>query len=135
MQSAIKEMMPGSIATSEDGYYMKAKINGKQWTADGMMSPKVAGRIIGYFNGESISLPYDLRNMAEGNKITFSENNATDLFTNDDVGIWGGRKGEMLVTKADDKFAEGTFHFTASASSTNNTLEVTDGFFRIPIIE
>lgn len=133
LQSAIKEMMPGSIATSADGYSMKAKINGKQWTADAMMPAEAAGRIVGYHNGESIGLPFDIRDMVVGNKITFGEDNATDLMTNDDVGMWGGRKGEMEITKVDDKYAEGTFFFTGSTARSNKTMDVTEGFFRIPI--
>ncbi len=133
LQTAIKDMMPGSIATSADGYTMKAKINGKQWTADSMMPAVAAGRIVGYHNGEYIGLPFDIRDMVVGNKITFGEDNATDLMTNDVVGMWGGRKGEMEITKVDDKYAEGTFYFTGSTSSTNKTMDVTEGFFRVPI--
>jgi hypothetical protein len=133
IQSEIKENTPGSISTTADGYNMKAKINGKEWVADAMMPPDAAGRIIGYFNGESIGLPYDRRYLEAGKKITFSENEAVDLMTNDDVGIWGGRKGEMQITKVDDKFAEGTFFFTGSTSRSDKTIEVTDGSFRIPI--
>lgn len=131
VQSAIKENTPGSIPTSADGYSMKAKINGKDWVADAVMPPEAAGRIIGYYNGEWIGLPYDRRYLIVGKKITFGENNAVDLATNDDVGLWGGRKGEMGITKVDEKSAEGTFFFTASSSRTDKTLEVTDGFFRI----
>ncbi len=133
VQTAIKEMMPGTIATTSNGYTMKAKINGKQWTADAMMPPNAAGRIIGYNNGESIGLPYDIRDMRVGNKINFGEDNATDLMTNDDVGMWGGRKGEMVIIKVDNQYAEGTFYFTGSTSRSNKTMVVTDGFFRIPI--
>lgn len=131
VQSAIKENTPGSIPTSADGYSMKAKINGKDWVADAVMPPEAAGRIIGYYKGEWIGLPYDRRYLIVGKKITFGENNAADMSTNDDVGLWGGRKGEMEITKMDEKSAEGTFHFTASTSRSDITLEITDGFFRI----
>lgn len=135
LQSAIKNMMPGSIASSADGYSMKAKINGKQWTADVMMPAEAAGRIVGYHNGESIGLPYDIRDMVVGNKITFGPNNATDLITHDDIGMWGGRKGEMEITKVDDKYAEGTFFFTGSTDTSSKTMDVTEGFFRVPITD
>jgi len=49
------------------------------------------------------------------------------------VAIWGGRKGEMEITKVDDKWVEGEFYFTAIASETDKTMEVTEGFFRISI--
>jgi hypothetical protein len=131
LQTAVKENTPGSIPASTTGYTMTAKINGRSWVANAMMPPEPAGRIIGYYNKESISLPYDRRDMVVGNKTRFGENQAVDLFTNDDVGIWGGRKGEMEITKVNDKSAEGKFYFTATASGTDKTMEVTDGFFRI----
>ena len=133
VQSEIKKMRPGTIATKEDGWSMKAKINGKDWVAASIMSPDAAGRIIGYYNDEYIGLPYDRRYFVVGKKITFGENNAVDLATNDDVGMWGGRKGEMEITKVDDNWAEGKFFFTGSTSSSNKTVEVTDGFFRISL--
>lgn len=42
MVSALKEMQPGGIATSVDGWTMTAKFNGKPWTANSLMSPEVA---------------------------------------------------------------------------------------------
>ncbi|MEO5562966.1 MAG: hypothetical protein ABIR18_06010, partial [Chitinophagaceae bacterium] len=95
--------------------------------------PDAAGRIIGYYGEEWIGLPYDKRNMVVGKKITFGENNATDLATDDEVGLWGGRKGEMEITKVDDKWAEGTFYFTGSTSRSDKTMEVTEGVFRISL--
>jgi len=130
IQSTIK---PGTVATTADGYMMKAKLNGKNWTATSLMPPDAAGRIIGYNSGEYIGLPYDSRYLVAGKKIVFGENNAVDLATNDDTGIWGGRKGEMEITKVDDSWAEGKFFFTATTSSSNKTVEVTEGFFRIPV--
>jgi hypothetical protein len=132
VQAAIKKNVPGTVATTADGYTMKAKLNGKAWTAGSIMPPDAAGRIVGYSNEEYIGLPYDRRYLVVGKKITFGEGNAVDLATNDDVGLWGGRKGEMEITKVDDKWAEGKFFFTASTSRSSKTVEVTDGFFRIP---
>jgi hypothetical protein len=133
VQSAIKAMRPGTIATKENGWSMKAKINGKQWTAASMMPPDAAGRIIGYYNDEYIGLPYDRRSLVVGKRITFGENNAVDLATNDDVGMWGGRKGEMEITKVDDNWAEGKFFFTGSTSTSPKTVDVSDGSFRISL--
>ena len=131
VQSAIKQIQPGGIPTTEAGWTMKAKIDGKDWVANSIMPPDLAGRISGDNNGESIGLPYNRKNIIVGEKTKFSENNAVDLMTHDDVGIWGGRKGEMEITKVDDNWAEGTFFFTGSTSSSGKTIEVTDGFFRI----
>jgi len=131
VQSALKALRPGTIATSADGYAMKAKLNGKNWVATSMMPQEAAGRIVGYVNDEYIGLPYDRRYLVVGKTIKFGDNQAVDLVTSDDVGIWGGTKGEMQITKVDETSAEGTFFFTASASSTTKTVEVTEGLFRI----
>jgi len=131
VQSALKALRPGTIATSADGYAMKAKLNGKNWVATSMMPQEAAGRIVGYVNDEYIGLPYDRRYLVVGKTIKFGDNRAVDLVTSDDVGIWGGRQGEMQITKVDETSAEGTFFFTASASSTTKTVEVTEGSFRI----
>ena len=131
VQSAIKESKPGTVATTADGYTMRAKIDGKEWTATSMMPPETAGRIVGYMNAEYIGLPYDKGNLAVGKKDIFGEANAVDLST-DDAGMLGGRKGEMQITKVDENWIEGVFFFTASTSGSNKTAEVTDGFFRIP---
>jgi hypothetical protein len=133
VQAAIKENRPGTIPTKKDGWSMKAKVGGKDWAATSMMPPDAAGRIIGYYDEEWIGLPYDRRYLVVGKKITFGEDNATDLATNDDVGLWGGRKGEMEITKVDENWAEGKFYFTGSTSRSDKTMEVTDGFFRISL--
>ena len=127
-QEMIKENTPGTVPTSATGFSMKAKVNGKEWVASTMMPPEAPARIIGYLNGESISLPYDRRDMVVGSKTNF-ETSAVDLFLNDDVGMWGGHKGEMEVTKVDENGAEGKFYFTATDN--NKTVEVTEGFFRV----
>jgi hypothetical protein len=130
IRSSIK---PGTIATSASGYSMSARIAGREWIANSMMPPDASGRIIGYWNDEYIGLPYSKSNLTTGNKINFSEDDATDLSVSDDVGMYAGRKGEMEITKVDDKWIEGKFSFTGSSSSSAKIVEVTDGFFRIPV--
>jgi hypothetical protein len=44
IQAVIK---PGTVATSPQGYSMKAMIDGKEWIASSMMPPEAAGRVIG----------------------------------------------------------------------------------------
>jgi hypothetical protein len=134
IKSTIEETMPGTLPTKEGGWTMKAKMNGKEWVASAMMPPDAPGRIIGYYNKESISFPFVRRDMVAGNKIRFSDHYAVDLFTNDETGIWGGRTGEMVITKVNGNWAEGLFHFTATARNTTKTIEVTDGFFRISLM-
>ena len=132
--AGIKKMQPGGIATKEGGWTMTAKIGKKNWSANSIVRPELAGRIAGDNDGEGISLPYDRKGNVVGKKTRFSHNNGVDLFIRDDggyVGIWGGYSGEMEITKVDDDWAEGKFLFTGSGSSDDKTIEVTDGFFRI----
>ena len=130
LQSAIKKMQPGGIPTTEGGWTMTAKINGKDWAATSMMPPDRAGRIFGENNGESISLPYyDRRRILGHEKL----GKGVDMMLNDDIKLWGSEEGEMEITKVDDKWAEGKFSFTASGFQTDKTIEIADGFFRISL--
>jgi hypothetical protein len=132
-KNAIEAARPGTIPTKAGGWSMTAKINGKAWSAVSLMPPEAAGRIIGYYKDEYIGLPYDKRNMVVGKKITFGENNAVDLSVSGDDNFYGGRKGEMEITKVDGNWAEGVFHFTATSHGSDKTIPVTDGFFRISL--
>jgi hypothetical protein len=135
IQSEIKKTLPGGIPTADGGWTMTAKINGKVWTASSMISPDRAGQIVGQTSdGESIALPYyDRRSFlaqAKDHKLG-DGHDAVDMSLNDDVALWSAKKGEMEITKVDDKWAEGKFSFTAGGFQSDKTLEVTDGFFRI----
>ncbi|NIG54269.1 DUF6252 family protein [Chitinophaga sp. Cy-1792] len=131
IQSAEKAHTPGAIATSASGYYMKAKLDSKDWSAAEMLPVAGTDRVLGKNNGESISIPVDTRQLKSGAVISFGEGNAVDLSTNDDVGIWAGKSGEMTITKMDKDWIEGTFHFTATSSRSSRQLAVTDGVFRV----
>lgn len=132
LEKEIKAMQPGGIPTTQGGWTMTAKINGKEWSANSIISPDAAGRIAGDNGTIAISLPYDRRYILVGEKTTFSNNNAVDLILpSDDGGILGGYSGEMEITKVNNEWAEGIFHFTASDTGTIKEKEVTDGFFRI----
>jgi hypothetical protein len=133
-QKAMKATMQGTIPTTTTGYTMRAKIDGKNWVADAMMPPDYTGRIIGCYGKEYISLPYnkDTRSMKVGIKTIFSEEEVVDLATNEVGGMWGGRKGEMEITKVSDQWVEGKFFFTATSTRSPQKREVTEGFFRIP---
>lgn len=127
IQSAIK---PGAVATSAGAFTMKAKLDGKDWTANSMMPPDAASGIVGYYKNEYIGLPYSKSDMVTGKKIILGEDNAADLAINNGC-LWKDIKGEIEITKADDDAAEGKFFFTAVCTSTSKPIEVTDGFFRI----
>jgi hypothetical protein len=129
IQSAIK---PGTVATNSNDYTMTAKIDSKDWVASSMMPPEAAGRIVGHYENEYIGLPYSKTDMVVGKKISIDEDNAVDLSLNDGC-LYTNTKGEIEITKVGDSWAEGKFFFTTICSSTNKAVEVTDGFFRIPI--
>ena len=134
--AGIKQMQPGGIPTTAGGWTMTAKFNGKDWSANSLMPLEATGRIIGDNDGVSISLPYDRREMTLGYKNKISEHNAVDIFTHDDVAIWGGYKGEMEITKVDGDWVEGKFFVTGSThDAPDKKLEITDGFFRISLAE
>lgn len=136
IQNALKENTPGFIKTSADGYMMKAKIDGKEWAASAMLpnDNSSSRRIQGENNGEAIGFYIWTRGLEAGKHIAFGESKAADLFTNDDIGIWGGRKGEIVITKIDSVALEGTFAFTASTTRSAKTVDVTEGYFRIPLV-
>jgi hypothetical protein len=87
IHSALKDLRPGTIATSADGYAMKAKLNRKNWVAATMMPQDAAGRIVGYLNYECIGRPYDRRYLVVGKTVKFGDSQAVDLATNDEVGL------------------------------------------------
>ena len=132
-KALLEELTPGSIPTAEGGWMMKAKIKGKDWQASSMMPTEATGRIIGSRGKESISLPYDRRYLVSGQIIKFSDHQAVDIFLDDEVGIWGGRKGQMEITKVDGKWAEGKFYVTGSTLKGDKTVEVTEGVFRVSL--
>lgn len=135
IQAEFEENTPGTIATSATGFMMKAKIGGRAWVANTMLPPDDMARIVGYYHDESIGLPYDKRSFIVGNKIDFREDYAVDLFTDDDIGMWGGYTGQMEITKVDGNWVEGSFYFTGSTFGSKETIEVTNGFFRVSFRE
>ena len=115
IQQTVNENSPGKVPTSSSGFYMKAKMDGKEWVAASMdIMDEEASKIIGNYNGEFMSLPYYRNSIEVGHIINFNHS-AVDLKRNDEVGLWGGHKGQMVITKVDETSAEGTFNFTASS--------------------
>jgi hypothetical protein len=131
----VKKTTPGFTATSENGYYMKAVIGGKQWVAEAMLPAdhSESRRIQGEGNGKSIGFYIWMPHLQAGDKIRLKEGHAADLLTDDEIGIWGGRQGGIEITRMDGQWIEGVFHFTASGLQSDKTMEVTDGFFRLPL--
>ncbi|MEO7049634.1 MAG: DUF6252 family protein [Ferruginibacter sp.] len=132
IQQQVNQNSPANVTTNSTGYYMKATVNGKEWIADAVTPPEAAGRIVGKKNMEYIGLPYNKQYLIAGKKIALGEDEAVDIsFTG--VGLAITKNGEMEITKVDENWAEGIFHFTATISGTDKIVEVTQGSFRIKI--
>ena len=129
IQTAVKENTPGSIPTTQGGFTMTAKINGKDLKATAMKPPDRVGLIFGENNGESISLPYyDKRSFLANTKTKLD---GVEMRLNDDVSLWTAKTGEMEITKVNGKWVEGKFFFTGYSYDNKKNIKVTDGFFRI----
>jgi hypothetical protein len=133
IQAAVKENTPGTVPTSESGYYMKAKINGKDWIAKDMLpnNNEDTRPIFGEADGKKISFTIWMQHPKEGRDETFAEGNVAELMGFEDVATCDAKKGKAIVTKIDDHAIEGTFFMTGTSHEPDKTLEVTDGFFRI----
>jgi hypothetical protein len=130
---ASNSLPPGALPTTSSGYAMSAKINGKDYKAHSMMPPDEAEQIVGFYSGDKyIGLPYQKKLFVAGKKISLDAFNA-DLTTNDAVQVWSGRKGEMEITKVNGNWVEAKFFFTGYSYDNKHTIEVTNGFFRIPM--
>ena len=93
LEAAKKQFTPGTVSTTSDGYFMKATVNGEQWTATHMMPDENPEsnlkRIFGENEDASISFSVYMPGIAAGKTFEFSENNAVDFSPADD-GFFGG---------------------------------------------
>ncbi len=139
IRSVIKEHTPGSLATSESGYYMKARIDGKQWLASHMMPDESANSSYVLIQGENgeADMHFQLwkRGLATGKIIAFSDDRAASLSIRKDDNFLGGTTGQVEITKMDNQWLEGSFRFTATSGSSGSRAEVTQGIFRVPYSE
>jgi len=132
-KSILNGLPPGAVVAASNGFTMTAKLDDKAIKANAMMPPDKAGEIVGFYDGDKyIGLPYNKESMVAGKKTDFTNGNAT-LTTNDATQVWNGRKGEMEITKVTGQWIEGKFSFTGYSYDNKKSIEVTDGFFRIPV--
>ena len=133
IQNMIKSNSPGSIPTSATGYSMKAKIDGKDWTAVSMMPVEGIDRVIGYIgDGGYIGLGVSKRVHA-GQVLHIGDGNAADLYIVGGQDLLDKTKGLINITQQDGQWLEGTFSFTAASSQSSKVITVTDGVFRLPL--
>lgn len=122
---------PAAETPSDNGVYIKATIDGKPWQAEKMipdMDPNSSYKRIHGEKGETM-ISFQLWKPQTGMKRDFREDYVADFFAED--GIFGGRTGEVTVTKADDQFIEGTFYFTATSTADHTKHEISNGSFRV----
>jgi hypothetical protein len=129
----IKSTTPGAVAVSKNGFYMKATVDGKEWVATHMLPDESTSSSYERISGErgDFSISFQLWKPNVGTKLQLNEAHAADLFSEE--GIFGGRKGEIIVTKFDGQWMEGEFRFTANSSMSKKIYEVTNGFFRVAV--
>jgi hypothetical protein len=135
-QKAIQAARPGTIPTVAGSWSLTATMDGKSWKAESMFPPDDAGRIIGYIGDSYISLPRIQRQFAKvGTKRVFGEDNAVDVNIDGDPAFYAGKTGELVITRIDGDWVEGTFFFTATSSSSSKKIVVTNGSFRVKYTE
>lgn len=135
IKETVKKNSPGSIATKETEYFMKAKIEGKQWIASYMIPDEDANssyiRIHGENGEDYMNFQLWKRGIELGKKFPFDDDHASNLSLEGDPAFWSGKSGEIEITKLDGKWMEGKFAYKATSSSSSKSIEVTDGFFRV----
>lgn len=131
IQNVMKTYGPPSVATSGSGYTMKAIIDGKPWSAKSMMEINSSNNeyIHGDDGNTQISFYIDRDHIRVNKPRKFYVGHSADLAIGDN--LMSAKSGEWIITKADDKVIEGTFHFAASSSITGKKAEVTNGSFRV----
>ena len=135
IQKTVQEASPGAIASSANGSYLTAKLNGVDWSASQMVPEQHAGsryKLIRGENGsETITFQIWKPRMETGKKVPFSETSSATLFLGG-ADIMSGHTGEVEITRMDPEWLEGRFYFTAKAVRSGKTVEVTEGRFRVP---
>lgn len=141
IQNLRKELAPGSIATSPGGYYMRCKIDGKDWAAISMLPLKVDNRALGYSGaGDYIGIPGITSNTQPGYAYTVGKTKNIDLYLKNDKSLIDKsgnvillikETGKVEITKRDGEWIEGVFYFTASNSDHSVNKKVTEGVFRV----
>src|SRR5687767_10419310 len=130
-ESKAGDIQAKGLSTEPAGTYMKATINGKEWTASKTFPDYSTNSNYKkvHFETDAYFISFSLYKPTTGNKRSFGEENAADFGADDDY--FSAKKGEVTVTKADDKWIEGSFYFTATSSRSNKVYEITNGSFRI----
>lgn len=121
----------GSQPVSKTGTFVRAMIDGKEWEAIRMVqdaSPNSSYKLV-HGEDDDIIINFNIWQPEAGRTRKLGEDMSIDFWKDDD--IMGGRSGEIVITRADEQWVEGTFHFTATQMNGSKKAEVTNGSFRI----
>ena len=136
IQKTMKKLEPGRVATDASGWTMNCNIDGKKWSATSMFPPEPSGRFIGYYERDFVSFPrIERRWLKVGTKRKISHDWAADFSLGADPDIYAGYTGELEITALNGDWVEGKFYFTATSSRSAKKYEITNGFFRVKVLE
>lgn len=132
IRKTMKAYGPPEVATSENGFLMKATIDGKPWKAESMMAinPSNTGFVHGAGAEVQIGFYIDRDHIAIGKPRELNESHSADLDLGGD-NLLSAREGAYIITYSDNNKIEGTFHFKAASPFSDKKPEVSKGFFRI----
>lgn len=127
----VQEKTATVSAADTEGIYMRAVIDGENWVATKMIPDYSVGSSFRSIHGETddYSISFTVYKPAAGVKRELNEEYAISLMTHD--GFYGGRSGSVEIIMADEYWIEGRFAFTATSTTTDKTIRVTNGFFRV----
>lgn len=118
--------------TVQEGSFIKAKVNGKDWSATKITPDKYVSEILQVMGEtENTELAFQLNKPAQGktdNLIATDMNHYRDAQFN----MYMVKSGKTVITKMNDKWVEGTFSFSAYDSRSKKNAEVANGVFRVP---
>lgn len=114
------------------GSYIKAKINGADWESAKMVFDKYLSEIVQVWGDKgNTSMRLQLNKPVQG-KIDKLIKTDLNSWTDENFNMYMVQDGETQVTKMDDKWIEGIFHFSAKDNRSGKLATVTSGTFRIP---
>jgi hypothetical protein len=137
---------------ASETYYMKAKINGKQWTA--LMTGWLSAEFIGssfagygtdndsqlsflFYHEPTGSKTYEIEELGVTGDANVSVYYSPNFFTGGLFGpVWNGQPGgkfKLTSYNTTSYIAEGTFELTGKNPDTGTLIEITEGSFRVPI--
>lgn len=131
IKEAAAQGSPGTKPVSETNTFVKATIDGKEWEAKRMMQDASVNSSYKLVCGEDddITIRFSIWQPEAGRTRKLGEDMVIDFWNGGE--ILGGRSGEITITRVDEKWVEGTFHFTATQMNSDKKYEITNGSFRI----